>query len=151
MRRLRASPEPLSRRNRFGLVSFHDADHGDGRGECLAWHFPIAPFGAARGGQRFRFQRGELGSAIPARAAPAAQTRLIARVDQHDEDGAPLETTVSGTLAPLDGRRLLRAVAALPLRSCILGARIRWQAQRLWRKSIAWVSRAPPPSPTASA
>jgi hypothetical protein len=24
-------------RNRFGLLSFHDADHGDGRGDALAW------------------------------------------------------------------------------------------------------------------
>ena len=37
MRRLRANPEPALRRNRFGLLSFHDADHGDGRADSLAW------------------------------------------------------------------------------------------------------------------
>ena len=37
MRHLRAAPEPALRRNRFGLLSFHDADHGDGRGDSLAW------------------------------------------------------------------------------------------------------------------
>jgi DUF1365 family protein len=37
MRRLAASPVPALRRNRFGLMSFHDRDHGDGRADCLAW------------------------------------------------------------------------------------------------------------------
>ncbi|MCD0422363.1 DUF1365 domain-containing protein [Rubrivivax sp. JA1024] len=37
MRRLRAQPEAAVRRNRFGLVAFHDADHGDGRTDSLAW------------------------------------------------------------------------------------------------------------------
>jgi len=37
MRRLRQQPEPLLRRNRWGWVSFHDADHGDGRADSLAW------------------------------------------------------------------------------------------------------------------
>ena len=37
MRSLRERGDPLLRRNRFGLISFHDSDHGDGRGDCLAW------------------------------------------------------------------------------------------------------------------
>jgi len=37
MRSLRAHPSPDLPRNRFGLVSFHDRDHGDGRGDSLAW------------------------------------------------------------------------------------------------------------------
>jgi DUF1365 family protein len=37
MRSLRACADPVLRRNRFGLVSFFDADHGDGRGDALAW------------------------------------------------------------------------------------------------------------------
>lgn len=37
MRRLRAVPAPALARNRFGLISFHDADHGDGRADSLAW------------------------------------------------------------------------------------------------------------------
>ena len=31
MRALRDAPEPALRRNRFGLLSFHDRDHGDDR------------------------------------------------------------------------------------------------------------------------
>ncbi len=37
MRTLRASPHAALRRNRFGLVSFDDRDHGDGRADALAW------------------------------------------------------------------------------------------------------------------
>ena len=37
MRSLRATPSPALPRNRFGLISFFDADHGDGRADSLAW------------------------------------------------------------------------------------------------------------------
>ena len=37
MRRLRESPHPALARNRFGLIGFYDADHGDGRADSLAW------------------------------------------------------------------------------------------------------------------
>lgn len=37
MRALRVTPSPALVRNRFGLVSFHDRDHGDGRADALAW------------------------------------------------------------------------------------------------------------------
>ena len=37
LRSLRAQPVAVLNRNRRGWVSFHDADHGDGRNDCLAW------------------------------------------------------------------------------------------------------------------
>ena len=37
LRSLRAQPSPALARNRFGLLAFHDRDHGDGRGDALAW------------------------------------------------------------------------------------------------------------------
>lgn len=37
MRRLRAAPHAALPRNRFGLISFHDRDHGDARADSLAW------------------------------------------------------------------------------------------------------------------
>jgi DUF1365 family protein len=37
MRALRTRPDPDLRRNRFGMVSFFDRDHGDGRDDALAW------------------------------------------------------------------------------------------------------------------
>jgi DUF1365 family protein len=37
MRRLREVPCAALVRNRFGLLAFHDRDHGDGRDDALAW------------------------------------------------------------------------------------------------------------------
>jgi uncharacterized protein len=37
LRSLRAAPDDDLARNRFGLLAFHDSDHGDGRDDCLAW------------------------------------------------------------------------------------------------------------------
>jgi DUF1365 family protein len=37
MRRLRAAPCTALAHNRFGLISFFDRDHGDGRADSLAW------------------------------------------------------------------------------------------------------------------
>ena len=37
MRSLRDAPGDALVRNRFGIVAFHDRDHGDGRDDSLAW------------------------------------------------------------------------------------------------------------------
>jgi DUF1365 family protein len=37
MRRLREEPAAALARNRFGLLAFHDRDHGDGRADALGW------------------------------------------------------------------------------------------------------------------
>jgi len=37
MRSLRAQESAALPRNRFGLLSFHDKDHGDGRSDALSW------------------------------------------------------------------------------------------------------------------
>ena len=37
LRSLRSQANPVLNRNRFGWASFHDADHGDGRADCLGW------------------------------------------------------------------------------------------------------------------
>jgi len=37
LRRLRDRPDAALARNRFGLIAFHDRDHGDGRVDCLEW------------------------------------------------------------------------------------------------------------------
>ena len=52
LRSLREQPNPVLRRNRFGWASFHDADHGDGRADCLAWldeHLAAAGIADAQG------------------------------------------------------------------------------------------------------
>jgi DUF1365 family protein len=37
LRSLRERPDPQLARNRRALLAFHDADHGDGRADCLQW------------------------------------------------------------------------------------------------------------------
>jgi uncharacterized protein len=37
MRSLQKAPQAVVRRNRWGLLSFHDADHGEGGPDALAW------------------------------------------------------------------------------------------------------------------
>jgi uncharacterized protein len=37
LRALRTCPDPALARNRFGLIAFHDRDHGDGRADALDW------------------------------------------------------------------------------------------------------------------
>jgi uncharacterized protein len=37
LRGLRAAPDPALARNRAAPIAFHDADHGDGRADCLSW------------------------------------------------------------------------------------------------------------------
>ncbi len=37
MRSLRRTPCADLRRNRFGMLAFHDRDHGDGRDDALSW------------------------------------------------------------------------------------------------------------------
>ena len=181
MRRLREQPCAALARNRFGLLAFHDRDHGDGRGDALAWldellraegiadadgevwlqtyprvlgyvfkpvsfwyceradgslaaivvevnntfgerHcyllageqlaygrdlqarkvFHVSPFSHIVGGYRFRFMR----------SASADGERCVARIDHDDAEGALLQTSLSGRLAPLTPRqrprRLLR-------------------------------------------
>jgi DUF1365 family protein len=37
MRSMRSSPSSVLPRNRFGLIAFHDRDHGDARADSLSW------------------------------------------------------------------------------------------------------------------
>ncbi len=37
LRSMQVQPDTLLKRNRFGLISFHDSDHGDGDADALAW------------------------------------------------------------------------------------------------------------------
>ena len=202
MRSLREHPSPHLPRHRFGLVSFHDRVHGDGRGDSLAWlddllaregiadatgevwlhcyprvlghtfkpvsfwychraddtlaavvvevnntfgerHcylltgpglafgrelqatkvFHVSPFCSVAGTYRFRFMR-------------TGDGRTVVRIDHDDEQGALLQTSVSGRLEPLDTRCLRAAFFGMPLMTFGVIARIHWQALRLWAKRV---------------
>ncbi|MEO8835299.1 MAG: DUF1365 domain-containing protein [Caldimonas sp.] len=225
MRTLRRQSAPALARNRFGLISFHDADHGDGRADSLAWldetlaregiddaqgevwlhcyprvlgwsfkpvsfwychrddgtlaavvvevnntfgerhcyllrgpelafgreiraakAFHVSPFCRVAGDYRFRFLRTDV-HPQGAAARTSRQARTLARIDLHDEQGLLLQTSVSGVLAPLTGRRIAAAFCAVPLQCLSIVARIHWQAARLWFRRVPFVKKpAPPPS-----
>ncbi|MBX3604406.1 MAG: DUF1365 domain-containing protein [Piscinibacter sp.] len=206
LRRLRAQPHDTLVRNRFGLIAFHDRDHGDGRADCLDWldetlqcegvqdadgevwlhcyprvlgyafkpvsfwhceradgslaallvevnntfgerhfyllHGPdlaygreqraakvfhVSPFCRVAGTYRFRFLR--------------SARHAVARVDHDDDQGPLLQTSVSGTLAPLTPARLRAAFFGMPLMTFGVIARIHWQALRLWLKRVPWFTK----------
>jgi DUF1365 family protein len=218
MRALARDPASLAvARNRPGLLSFFDADHGDGGSDSLAWidrlldaeglaaegeiwlqtfprvlgyvfnpvsfwychradgslaaivaevnntfgerhcyllrpdpgqtaiawgqelragkAFHVSPFCRVDGGYRFRFLR----------TARAGVERIVARVDHDDAHGPLLLTSVAGTLQPLTPATARRALAAHPLHSVGVIARIHWQALQLWRKRVPFFSKPAPP------
>jgi len=223
MRTLRRAPDPTLRRNRRGLVAFHDADHGDGRADSLAWleeclaaegvddargevwlqcyprvlgfafkpvsfwfchredhslaaivvevnntfgerhcyllrgaglafgreqrvakAFHVSPFCRVAGDYRFRFLRtGVHPNGLDLRSRP---DRTVARIDHHDENGLLLQTSVSGVLAPLSGRRIAAACLAMPWLTLGVVARIHWQAFKLWCKGVPVVAKPAPPA-----
>jgi hypothetical protein len=214
MRRLRTEPCAALARNRFGLLAFHDRDHGDGRDDALAWldallqaegiadasgevwlqtyprvlgyvfkpvsfwycqradgtlaaivvevnntfgerHcyllageqlgygrdlqarkvFHVSPFSHTVGGYRFRFLRS---------ASPNGE-RCVARIDHEDADGALLQTSLSGRLAPLTPASVRAAFFGIPMMSFGVIARIHWQALRVWLKRVPYVKKPAPP------
>jgi len=225
LRTLRDTPCADLPRNRFGLLSFHDRDHGDGRDDALAWidelltgegiadaggeiwlhcfprvlgyafkpvsfwychrtdgslaaivtevnntfgerHcylltgprlawgreiraskvFHVSPFCEVKGSYRFRFMRTDL---HPLRDGPRIDAaRTVARVDHDDENGPLLQTSVSGTLAPLTTRSSLGAFVRMPLMTFGVVARIHWQALKLWTRRVPFFKK--PEAPGAS-
>jgi DUF1365 family protein len=214
MRQLRDQPCDALARNRFGLLAFHDRDHGDGRSDALAWldellraegiadadgevwlqtyprvlgyvfkpvsfwhceradgslaaivaevnntfgerhcyllageHlaygqdlkarkvFHVSPFSQIVGGYRFRFMRSR---------SPAGE-RCVARIDHEDADGALLQTSLSGLLAPLTPASARAAFFGMPMMSFGVIARIHWQALRVWAKRVPYVKKPAPP------
>ena len=94
--------------------------------------FHVSPFCPVQGEYRFVFMR----------ADHAGQARTVARIDYHDQVGAPalLRTSVSGQLQPLDARSIRRALWQYPLMTVGVIARIHWQALRLWLKRAPFFS-----------
>jgi len=214
MRSLGDQPSAALRRNRFGLLAFHDRDHGDGGSDALAWldellraegihdangevwlqtyprvlgyvfkpvsfwhceradgslaailvevnntfgerHcyllageslgygrdlqarkvFHVSPFSHITGGYRFRFMR---------TPSPDGE-RCVARIDHEDADGALLQTSLSGRLAPLTSASARAAFLGMPLMTLGVIARIHWQALRVWLKRVPYVKKPAPP------
>lgn len=114
-------------------------------GEDLRWGrelrarkvFHVSPFCRVEGAYRFRFLR---------TAGRAGQPgRTVVRIEHDDEGGPLLKTSVSGTLEPLTGAGLRRALARRPWLTLGVIARIHWQALKLWRKQVPFHRKPEPP------
>jgi DUF1365 family protein len=84
--------------------------------------FHVSPFCAIEGSYRFRF------------FLSADQRRTVARIDHDDAQGPLLQTSVSGTLEPLNAHSVRRAVWRYPAMTWGVVARIHWQALKLFFK-----------------
>jgi DUF1365 family protein len=97
--------------------------------------FHVSPFCTLAGGYRFRFLRSEKNGV----------QKTLACIDYHDslEDNAAalLQTSVSGTLEPITPASLRRALWRYPAMTLGVMARIHWQAFRLWRKRVPFISK----------
>ena len=98
--------------------------------------FHVSPFCTLEGGYRFRFMTAET-SGTP--------SHTLARVDYDDAAGALLETSISGTLVPLSAASVRTALWRYPAMTLGVMARIHWQAFKLWRKRVPFISQPRPP------
>ena len=97
--------------------------------------FHVSPFCTLEGGYRFRFMRSQRDG--------KAQT--VARIDYDDSEGPLLETSVSGTLEPVSPASLRKALWRYPAMTFGVVARIHWQAFKLWRKRVPFITKPKPP------
>ena len=98
--------------------------------------FHVSPFSQIVGGYRFRFLH----------SSQNGVRKTVARIDYHDRldddaAGPLLQTSVSGTLEPLTRASLRKALWRYPAMTLSVMARIHWQAFRLWRKKIPFISK----------
>jgi DUF1365 family protein len=97
--------------------------------------FHVSPFCSIEGRYRFRFMRSRRDGI----------EKTVARIDHDDELGPLLQTSVSGTLQPISPASLRKALWGYPAMTLGVIARIHWQAFKLWRKHVPFVSKPKPP------
>ena len=126
----------MSRSTTLPRVRTHrQAPVGYGRDLKARKVFHVSPFSHITGGYRFRFMR----------TAAADGERCIARIDHEDAEGALLQTSLSGRLAPLTKTSARAAFFGMPLMTLGVIARIHWQALRVWVKRVPYVKKPAPP------
>ena len=97
--------------------------------------FHVSPFCRVEGQYRFRFLR----------TRHDGQERTVVRVDHDDAHGPLLNTSVSGVLEPITPDVLQKAVWRYPAMTLMVVVRIHWQALKLWRKRVGFLSKPPAP------
>lgn len=126
-------------RNTFGERHFYLLDNGGviANGSAISARkvFHVSPFCAVEGSYRFRFARAMRGGA----------ESTLAAIDYHDGAGLLLQTSVSGSGAPVTAARAAAAFFMFPLLTFGVVARIHWQALRLWLRRVPFHSQPAPP------
>ena len=97
--------------------------------------FHVSPFCTLEGNYRFRFMRTEIGGI----------QKTVARIDYDDSEGPLIQTSVSGTLEPITQASLRKALWRYPAMTFGVVLRIHWQAFKLWRKHVPFISKPKPP------
>ena len=108
-----------------------------GREQTARKAFQVSPFCQVTGQYRFRFMRTAAGGTGSTNRAE----RTVARIDYDDPQGPLLQTSVSGTLAPLTAAALRAALWRMPLLTLGVVARIHWQALRLALRRVPFFGR----------
>lgn len=97
--------------------------------------FHVSPFCKIEGSYRFRFMR----------TMHAGREHTLARIDHDDATGPLLQTSVAGTLEPVNPASLRKALWRYPAMTFGVVGRIHWQALKLWLKRVPFVSKPKPP------
>lgn len=123
--------------NTFGERHFYLLDRPQWGAQLDAVkQFHVSPFLRVEGRYHFRFMR---------TARPEGE-RCVVRIDYDDADGPVLQTSVSGTLAPVSPQSVRRALWRHPAMTLGVISRIHLQAARLWLKRVRFERKpAPPP------
>ena len=104
--------------------------------------FHVSPFCTVSGGYRFRFLRANASTQASAQDAG----RTVVRIDNDDDTGPLIQTSVSGTLQPINPETLRQALWGYPAMTLAIIARIHWHALRLWLKRVRFHRKPAPPA-----